>query len=194
MKLFKQLPVFIFLCVSVFTMDAQVIIDGQIDIRIDGPDIVITNRTPERQTIPRKRQPVIVTERIPAPEHPIYSGPSDGTIINQNNGPRFDYQVVDASVVQLSNYNLDLVLQLDTGDIMTIAMQESNYNDYNFHYYERPNGHNNTIYDIRLNNVSIPLNSAAVSLQPKGNRSYTAVVNLHSLYDGDFNGTVENIH
>jgi len=138
--------------------------------------------------------PVVVITRPQTPNHPVYTGPSNGTIMNQNNGPRFDYQVVSASVVELPNYNIDLVLHLDTGDVMTIAMQEVNYNDYNYHYYAQPNGYNNTIYDIKFNNVSIPMNSAAVSLQPKGNAGYTAVLNLHSIYDGDFNGTVNNVH
>ena len=196
-----------------FKSEAQVTIGGQIDIRVGLPQVVVVNRTPRPQPVPRRQPRVIVTERIPNPQ-PIPRRPqrviiteripnpqpcdgvrgSLGLIMNQNNGPRFDYHVVDASVEYFGNNELDLVLHLNTGDVMVIAMVESNPNDFNFHYYCNPNGYNNTILGITLNNAPIALNSAAVSLQPRGHNGYTAVLNLHSTNNGDFNGTVNHIN
>ena len=134
MKLIKQLPFFLFLCIATFSMNAQVTIGGRVDVRLDipVPEVVIINDIPRRRPVPRDNGPVVVIERkTPVSNRPVYDGPSNGTIMNQNNGPRFDYQVVGAKVVKLPNYNIDLVLHLDTGDVMTILMQEENHNDYN---------------------------------------------------------------
>ena len=197
MKSIKQIPFILFLffaLIPFFKSDAQVRIGGQIDIRIGLPEVVVVNRAPRPAPIPRRRRPVIVRERIPNPEPCNCEGRSLGVIMNQNSGPRFDYHVVDASIEYFTNNELDLTLNLDTGDVMVITMVEANPNDYNFHFYSNPNGYNNTILGITLNNAPVDLNSAAVSLQPKGQYGFTAVLNLHSVYNGDFNGTVNHIN
>ena len=193
MKTLNQLPFFIlvlFVLAPFSSAKAQVSIGGQIDINIGLPDIVVVKPAPKKKRAPRRKRPVVIRDRGPVYERVEYSY---GTIRNQNNGPKFDYQVVEASIVSFSKSELDLILHFDTGDIMAISMHEANFNDYNFHYYNSPNDCNNTIESITINDTPIALNNAAVSLQPKDD-SYTAVVNLHSLYDGDFNGTVKHIN
>jgi len=180
-------------------VDAQITVGGQIDVRINFPEIVINNPTPRKSPAPRKKRPVVVRERIPevividreprrAPSRSL------GTIMNQNSGPRFDYHVINANVREFRNNELDLVLNFNTGDVMVITMVELNRNDYNFHYSHKPNRHNNSILNITLNNMPIDLNNASVSLQPSGHNGFTAVLNLHSLYHGDYNRTVNAIY
>ncbi len=174
-------------------VEAQVSVGGQIDIRIGLPEVVVINRAPQPRRVPqpRRRPPIVVTERVPAPR-PCDCDHSLGTIMNQNNGPRFDYYVLDASVNYLPNHELDLILNLDTGDTMVISMIEVNPQDYNFHYHCNPRIQSNTITAIHINNAPIALHSAAVSLQPNS-RGFNAVLNLHSVHNGDYNGTVGGV-
>lgn len=197
MKTSKNTLFFLFIVFTIIPFlktEAQVRIGGQIDINIGIPEVVVINRrAPRPAPAPRKRRPVVIRERIPAPVPTPREIVSLGTIMNQNNGPRFDYYVVDTHIKAFRNNELDLTFNLDTGDILTITMLELNPNDYNYHFYKRPNAYNNTILNIKLNGNPIALNSASVSLQPIGRNGYTAVLNIHSIRHGDYNGTINSL-
>ena len=183
-----------FLLTSFCQLNAQIRIGGQIDINIGLPEIVVINRAPKPAPTPRKRRPVIVRERIPTEPCNCEKDITMGTIINQNNGVRFDYNITNASLRSFPNDELDLVLNFDTGDVMVVSMIEANPNDCNFHFSPRFNRYNNTIYNITLNGKSIALNSGAVSLQYNGYKFFNVVLNLHSKHFGNYNGTINGVN
>ncbi len=168
-----------------FTSNAQVIIGGGVSVNIDLPlpNIIIGKRAPA----PR-RAPAPPTPRAPRPViHTCNSCNhyhSLGTITNQNRPDGAQtYHVVNTSIQAGRPYNERLLFELDNGESIVLIIHTSVPNDYNYHYHG--SHHSNTIQAVLLNGQEIPMHSAALSLQPN-----QAVINLHSIYDGDFNGTV----
>jgi len=194
MKILNQtiLFVLIFTFFPLLNSEAQVRIGGSIDIdiRVGLPDIIVRPVPRKRAPKPRPKRPVIIKKRTPQHVPCNCNTESYGDIINQNNGPRIDYQVIEGNVNFYNNNEIDLIFNLDSGDQMVITLLELKSNDYNFHYRNRPRGNSNSILQISINGINIPLNNAAVSLQPS-NGGYSAVLNIHTRNDGDFNGTVQ---
>ncbi|MGY3794745.1 hypothetical protein [uncultured Aquimarina sp.] len=160
----------------------QVRIGGgvSVDINIDLP-------IPEVIVVGRKPSPVIISR---APK-PVYENISFGEIQNQN-GPygRQIYQVTDAQLESYNGGEERLIYALDSGDILEILLITANPQDYNYHSYNSCEcSENNRIAEVILNNQPIELRDGSVSLQPRQN-GFHSVINLHSRFEGDFNGTV----
>ena len=184
--------------------NAQVRVGGGVSVNIDlpFPEIVIGNKkrrrpVPAPQPVPRRiPNPQPVPRRAPAPRttgpsHDYYNR-SLGTINNQNR-PDGNYllQVVNAYLGAERYNNEHVVYELNNGETLEFIIQTNNPNDFNYHFYNNHHGqnHNNTIIAILLNGREIPVRDSALSLQPR-HQGFHSVINLHTVYDGDFNGTV----
>lgn len=116
--------------------------------------------------------------------------------IHHQNGPygRHIYEVTGARLQPTSNQEERILYYLDTGDVLELLIHTVNPNDYNYHYYDANCGDcwatNNSIVAIYMNQEEIPLHNGSISLQPEVNGRLHNVINLHSIYDGDFNGTI----
>jgi len=147
------------------TATAQIIADGQIDITINLP-------------IPE----VVIIQDNPIPEPKPH--PTPEIIIIDNEEP----QVVSTNLSAL-NQGEELSFTFDSGDVLSMVILTAQPNDFNYHYCTHCKGQKNAIVDVKLNGYSIAMRNASLSLQPN-NQHFTAVVNVHSLDEGDFNGTV----
>lgn len=181
----KKLICILLIC-SAFSVQSQIRIGGEIaiDINVPIPDIVINTRK-RRPTPPQKKQPIIhvCSHRC---NHNL------GTINNQN-GPRgrYLYEVTDASVVPLNDYEEKVLFVLDTGEVLGIIITTENPDDVNYNYYEHCECRgSNKILAVFLNNQEIALRNGSLSLQQHPSGDLQGVVNLHTLYEGDFNGNV----
>ncbi len=176
------------------SMYSQIRIGGGISIGVNIdlpiPDIVVVER---RTDLPRPRNPRCGRAVIHTCDHRC--NPNFGTIQHQN-GPngRYIFEVVNVSLAPINNGEEKLIYNLDTGEELEIIISTIKGNDYNYHYLDRncnncrPNS--NVILAVFLNGEELPLRNGSLSLQPIGNGRFHSVVNLHSFYDGDFNGTV----
>lgn len=176
----------ILLIISAFSVQSQIRIGGEIaiDINVPIPDIVITTRK-RRPAPPQKQQPIIHVCSTRC-NH------SFGQINNQN-GPRGQYvfEVTDASIVPLNDYEEKVLFVLDTGEVLEVIIATENPNDVNYNYYEHCECRgSNKILAVFLNNQEIPLRNGSLSLQQHHNGALQGVVNLHTQYEGDFNGNV----
>lgn len=178
------------------TATAQIIADGQIDITINLPipEVVIIQDNPIPAPKPHPTPEIIIIdneEPYPSPKHvPRRYTNSQGTIMNQN-GPfdgRIDYQVVSTNLSAL-NQGEELSFTFDSGDVLSMVILTAQPNDFNYHYCTHCKGQKNAIVDVKLNGHSIAMRDASLSLH-LNNQHFTAVVNVHSLDEGDFNGTV----
>jgi len=82
--------------------------------------------------------------------------------------------------------------KLNTGDLLELFISTANPNDYNYHAHSNHNNNhqNNVIHKVLLNGQFLELRDGSLSLQPKEQYGFHSVINLHSTYEGDFNGTV----
>ena len=187
-----------------FYSNAQVRIGGGVSIDIDVPlpEVVVVKKRrrpvpqppqpqPRRRRVPAPRPvpvPVPQPRRVPAPR-PVYTH-SLGNINNQNRPDgAYNYLVLDASISPDRQYSERVFYALDNGETLEFIIQTANPNDYNYHYYSNHNPHNNTILAVLLNGNEIPVRDSSLSLQPNHNGTHS-VINLHTVYDGNFNGTV----
>lgn len=178
---------------------AQITVDGQIDIAINIPVpeivIVVDDPVPAPQPKPAPEEIIIIEDEpeiIPVDGYPKNA---QGTIINQN-GPfegRIDYKVQSAVLEDLT-VGEKLSFILDSGDVLSMIIYTKNYDDINYIYYDdgcfNCNDQENSIVHPRLNGFALAVRNANLSLQTN-NQHFTAVLNLHTLNEGDFNGTVQ---
>jgi len=200
----------LFLLGIFFYSNAQVTVGGGVNVNIDIPlpGVVIgKKRAPKRAPTPI---PAPVPEPIPRPRrghtntgnHGGYGNHgghtrtrnyhSLGNINNQNtpNG-NYNYQVVNASINPENQGCERVYYALDNGETLELIIFTNNPNDYNYHYsHHHNNRYNNIITAILLNGQEIPVRDASISIQPRGHQGIHSVLNLHTAYDGDFNGTV----
>ncbi|MEM6807297.1 MAG: hypothetical protein AAF696_38200 [Bacteroidota bacterium] len=115
---------------------------------------------------------------------------ANGRISVQNQVPREEFDVVGAAVVWIERNIYSLTYLLDTGDTYEIIFAKCS-KDFNYHFPR--NNTENKILEIFWNNVSFPLRDAALSLQPQRGINFTAIINIHSLDFGDWQGTVREI-
>lgn len=171
--------------------NAQVRIGGGVSIDIDlpFPEVVVVNRRPAPQPVPiPRRQPRRpVPQPIPTPR-PVHSL---GNINNQNRPDgAYNYAVLNASISPERQNSERVFYALDNGETLEFIIQTRNPNDYNYHYSNNHhNAHNNIILAVLLNGNDIPVRDSHLSLQPR-HRGTHSVINLHTAYDGNFNGTV----
>ena len=179
-----------------FYSNAQVRIGGgvSIDINLPLPEIVVVNRRPAPIPQPRRRR-VPQPRPVPAPR-PVHTCShvcvhSLGTINNQNRPDgQYNYAVLNATVSPERQFSDRVFYALDNGETLEFIIQTANPNDFNYHYYQnRRDCHNNMILAVLLNGNEIPVRDGHLSLQP-GHHGTHSVINLHTVYDGDFNGTV----
>lgn len=186
-----------------FTVTAQVKIEGVITVDIPlpkVPEVIIVK--PDYPTHPERRG----EER---PNRKDKTLDYFGEITNQNGPNRgaFTHLVRNAKLQKLHNGLESVLYYLDSGDILELIIATGNAQDYNYHTHNshhrkgnRGGGkypskrhnqqHNkNTIVKVLLNNKYLDLRDGSLSLQPK-QHGFHSVINLHSLYEGDFNGTV----
>ena len=85
---------------------------------------------------------------------------------------------------------------MNNGETLEFIIQTVNVNDYNYHFNNNGNhnhggnrNYNNTILAVLLNGRELPVRNSSLSLQ-HGHQGVHSVINLHTVYDGDFNGTV----
>lgn len=182
-----------------FYSNAQVRIGGGVSIGINLPlpEIVVVNRRPAPVPQPRRRrvpQPRPVPTPRPVPVHTCNHTcvHSLGTINNQNRPDgAYNYAVLNASVSPERQHSDRVFFALDNGETLEFIIQTANLNDYNYHYYQnrRDCHNNNMILAVLLNGNEIPVRDCRLLLQP-GHHGTHSVINLHTAYDGDFNGTV----
>ena len=187
----KNLKVIVvLLALSYFSkVNSQVRIGGGIDITIDlpFPKVIIVKEEPRPVYHPKeeKRQ----KEHKPKKQHCEDYAYSLGTIINQNN--RFgsiDLLIVDAVFEPIGRGLERITYFTNTRETLEIIIHTNNPNDYNYQYNTNRHCTSNVIVSVVLNGHEMPLRDGSVSLQPS--RQFHSVVNLHSLYEGTFNGTV----
>jgi len=156
-----------------FLTNAQVRIGGGISIDIDLPlpEIVVEKKRP-----------------IPAPQRYPKQKRKQRTV-NRRDGS-YNYHVINASIAK-ANYNTESILyEFDNGETLELIIATTNPHDYNYHFYNNRGPHGgNQIQVILLNGYELPAHSASLSLQPK-RIGYHSVLNLHSVNEGNFNGTV----
>ncbi|KAA1245985.1 hypothetical protein [Aquimarina sp. RZ0] len=189
-----QLLLITSLFLSTLTSFAQVRIGGgvSIDINIDLPlpEVVVVSRRPEPVIRkPKPNRPIIHTCDHRCNHNDVYSF---GEIQNQN-GPqgRYVYQVTNAGLGGLNNGAESILYTLDTGETLELIIRTMNPDDYNYHYNNGyHNSSNNEIIAILLNGQEIAVKDGSLSLQPKHGRGFHSVLNIHAMYEGDFNGTV----
>lgn len=179
------------------SLSAQVRIGGgvSVDVSIDIPIpeiVVVKKRTP------KKPRPKVITKQ---PRKPIIhrcnghcnhnTNVSYGEIRNQN-GPYGlqDYYVQEAQIQPLQNGLENVIYYLDSGDVLELVIATANPQDYNYHIYNNCEcSNNNKIVKVLLNSQYLDLRDGSLSLQPKQN-GFHSVINLHSMHEGDFNGTI----
>ena len=184
---------FFFLSLLTTPLFSQITIDGQVSIDIQIPipkDIVIISRTPDEKpkSFPEKRKKNTCHGNC---DH--NASFSYGEIQNQN-GPvgRQIYTVVDAQLKTLNNGVEVVNYTFNSGDILELFMTTINTNDYNYHSYPDTCScdTNNKIIKVLFNGQYLDLKDGSLSLQPSNHSNFHSVVNLHSQYEGDFNGSV----
>ncbi|WP_109437615.1 MULTISPECIES: hypothetical protein [Aquimarina] len=177
----------------IFPISAQLVVGGRVavdvDINLPIPDVVIERRTSKQQLPKSKRGRPIVIHRCDHTCHHDF-----GAIQNQNApSGEYLYQVANASLVPSENGEDHIVYDLDTGDVLEIIIVTGNYADYNYHYFNPDYNSlppDNIILAITFNGQEIPLHTGSISIEPQGIGGYHSVLNLHSIYEGNFNGTV----
>ncbi|WP_298317123.1 hypothetical protein [uncultured Aquimarina sp.] len=190
----KTFRTFTFLTCLIFSLTSysQVIIGGEasidISINIPVPDIVIERR-PDVRIETRPSAPVIHScdHNCSHNEYVSY-----GEIQNQN-GPygRQIYLVTQAQLESNRVGSESVTYVLDSGDVLELIIVTANLQDFNYHSYSDncECSQKNRILEVLLNDQKISLRDGSLSLQPKEN-GFHSVINLHSKFEGDFNGTI----
>ncbi len=184
-----------FSVIIIFPNFAQVKVnDGisvEVNINLPISDIVLERRNTKKQSPrPRRGRSIVIHRCDHSCNHNF------GSIFNQNgSNEEYMYQVTNASLIPSENGEDHIVYDLDTGDILELIIVTSNYNynDYNYQHYDPNNSdllQENIILAITFNGKEIPLHKGNLSLQPQGVGAFHSVINLHSINEGDFSGTV----
>ncbi len=186
---------FLFFSINSMTVFSQIRIGGgvSIDINLPIPDVVIVDRPTRRVPEPApRRKPRVEKRRKACNQCHRDRTYSYGEIQNQN-GPfgRQIFSVVDAHLEPLQNRTEVVSYQLDSGDVLELFIVTENPNDYNYHVYrDNYRCENNRIIKVLFNGDYLDLEDGNLSLQPRGRNGFHSVINLHSIYEGDFNGSV----
>ena len=116
---------------------------------------------------------------------------ADGMIMQQNAGPRRDHIVEAASILWLEGDVYSLEYLFTTGDRLEVILTKVTQ-DFN-HHFPKPESENQ-ILEVYWNDQLMELKDAALSIQPRADEgSFHTVANIHTLYDGDWNGTVNGV-
>ena len=121
------------------------------------------------------------------------SGDAEGMIMNQNNGSvaRIDYQVDSAYIKYLQGNEYLMYYRFTSNDSLSLHITKVTQ-DFNYHY-PKP-AQENQILKVYFNQDSLPLDNAAISIQPREEyNGFHTVVNIHTNSFGQFNGTVNRV-
>ncbi|VXB84292.1 conserved exported hypothetical protein [Flavobacterium sp. 9AF] len=188
MKKFKL--VVAILVVSLFTkVNAQVRIGGSVDISINfpSPKVIIVKEEP--RPVYKHKEPKKCKVYKPKKHHCEPYPEVLGVITNQNGRyDRVDLAILDVTIENIGNGLESVTYFTNTNETLEIIIRTNNPNDYNYHYSTNPHCAANVIVSVALNGYEMPLRDGSISLQP--GRQLHSVVNLHSFYEGNFNGTV----
>lgn len=190
----KSIKIFVlFFLAGIFYANAQVRIGG--GVYIDIPDIIIGNPKPAPRPVPQpvpQPEPVPVPVPQPRPAPRVYSfGKIDN--LNRPDG-NYSFQVVNASIQNRRNHTESVFYELDNGETLELIIATVNPNDYNYNFYQHGRGHHrngngNKILAVYLNNTELPLQSGHIAITPNGYGNQS-VINIHSIYEGSFHGTI----
>lgn len=117
---------------------------------------------------------------------------AEGTIDQQNAGPKATYTVESAYLTTLENGTHLLHYRFTSQDSLELFIGKRS-EDYNYH--SDATSDQNVLLRVTFNNSALVLkDGTAVSIQPRSdeNRFHT-VVNVHTVDKGDFNGTVNSV-
>lgn len=116
---------------------------------------------------------------------------AEGTIDQQNAGPKVTYTVESAYLTTLENGTHLLHYRFTSQDSLELLIGKRSA-DYNYH--SDATSDQNVLLSVAFNNSAMALEGSAVSIQPRSdeNRFHT-VVNVHTLDKGDFNGTINGV-
>ena len=182
------------------SISAQVRVGGgvSIDVSLDFPpipEVIVVNRKPNSpRPCPNPRE-----RRVNIPEENRCQGNCKDTRVSRygeirNQNGRYGlqvYKIRNAQLLPLRNGLETVIYQLDSGDVLELVIATANSQDYNYHFSKHQQySNNNKIVKVLLNNNYLDLRDGSLSLQPTGQQGFHSVVNLHSVYEGDFNGTV----
>ncbi|WP_108804353.1 hypothetical protein [Aquimarina sp. Aq107] len=191
MKSFRNFVILVCLLLGLKS-HGQVRIGGDvsidISINIPVPDIVIEQRKNTRVDTKPSAPVIHNCDHLCTHNENV----SYGEIQNQN-GPfgRQIYQVTRARLESNPVGSESVIYFLDSGDVLELIIVAANLQDFNYHSYEDncDCSQQNRILEVLLNNQQIQLRDGSLSLQPKRN-GFHSVINLHTEFEGDFNGTV----
>ena len=116
---------------------------------------------------------------------------AEGTIDQQNAGPKVTYTVESAYLTTLENGSHLLHYRFTSEDSLELLIGKRSA-DYNYH--SAATSDENILLSVSFNNTPLLLKESDVSIQPRSdeNRFHT-VVNVHTQEKGDFNGTVNSV-
>ena len=114
-----------------------------------------------------------------------------GTLDQQNAGPKVTYTVDEASVFPTGNGIYVLRYKFTSRDSLDLVVTRRT-TDYNY------NSDNaiakNQLTHVIFNKDTLELGTSAVAIQPKPDQNrFSTVVNVHTVANGDFNGTVNGV-
>ncbi len=114
-----------------------------------------------------------------------------GEIMNQNTGALIAFQVDSTYIQQCIDNQYFFKLYFTTYDSLTfVILRETR--DFNYHS-DADESQNKILYSI-LNQDTLEMMSSALSIQPRTEyNAFHTVTNLHTLTQGTFNGTVNNV-
>ena len=179
------------------TIFSQIRIGGDIsiEIKLPIPEVVTVDRSPRRVPAPQPEQcPTPRRRRHHCNSYCNHNNLFNYGEIQNQNGPLGNeiYSVLNAHIVSLQNREEIITYELDSGDVLELFIVTLNPNDYNYHTYSNRYkcNKNNHIAKVTLNGEYIDLRDSSLSLQPRGSNRFHSILNIHSVYEGDFNGTV----
>ncbi len=120
------------------------------------------------------------------------AGMVEGNIVNQNNGPKKTYLIDSAFVTETTPESIAyLYYDFQGEDSLTLTLWRVT-SDYNYH--TPVDSSQNSILFAELNGDTLEMIPSAVSIQPRPEfNAYHVVLNLHTVANGDFNGTADSV-
>lgn len=114
-----------------------------------------------------------------------------GSLDQQNAGPKVTYAVTKASVFPTGNGVYVLRYKFTSNDSLDLVVVRRT-TDYNYHSDNQVA--TNELTHVIFNRDTLEIKASAVAIQPKTeDNRFATVVNVHTVSDGDFNGTVTGV-
>lgn len=116
---------------------------------------------------------------------------AQGTIEKQNSSAKVVYVVAEGALHEVGGNLYVINVAFDNGESLELTVTKKT-NDYNFHF---PGSESdNQFVSAIFNGTPLTLHESAVAIQPQtGDNKLNVVANIHSVDNGDFNGTLTRI-